>query len=96
MGYRTMRERSATVPYADPDRQREAVRLRVARSRERARAAADVTPAVTPPPAPPSPGDLVRAGEFLGLPRLPWEQYSAYHERLRARWRELLAVLGGE
>lgn len=92
------------MPYRDPDRQREAVRLRVARSRERARAAVDVTPAVTPelapvlpPPAPPSPGEVFRLGLWLNLPRLPREDDLAYLARLRRHWRELRALLeGGE
>jgi hypothetical protein len=95
-------ERSATVPYADPARQREATRIRVARSRERARAAATVTPEVTPDLAPILPAaaplsglELDRAGAAINCPRMLREVDARYHERLRGKWKAIRAVLEG-
>jgi hypothetical protein len=83
------------VPYREIEQQRRAQRESVARRRAAARAGSTsppVEPAALPPVAP-SPTDLSRAGEFLGLPRLPWESYEDYHERLRQRWSEIRSLL---
>jgi hypothetical protein len=83
------------MPYTDPDRQRRARRESAARTRSRLRAGSTSSPVEPEAPAhvPPSPSDLCRVGDFLGVPRMAWEPYPDYHERLRARWRELLAVV---
>jgi hypothetical protein len=86
------------MPYRDVEQQRRARRESAARARARLRAGStggDVEPAA-PARLSPSPSDLYYVGQFLDCPRMPHEGYPAYHDRLRARWQELLAVLEGE
>jgi hypothetical protein len=87
------------MPYASKDAQRKAQRESVARRRRQAREAAangstatNVEPAA-PARLPPSPSDLDRIGRWLNCPIMPREEYSAYHQRLRAHWRHIRSLL---
>jgi hypothetical protein len=83
------------VPYKEIERQRRARRESAARARARARDGSAGTSVEPDAPArrPPSPGDLYRLGLLLNCPQMPREEYSAYHQRLRAHWQHIRALL---
>jgi hypothetical protein len=87
------------VPYADPEAQRRAKRESYARRKAAGRCfVVPLEPGsepTAPARVPPSPADLSRVGDFLGVSRMAWESYEDFHERLRTRWQALLTILEG-